>query len=254
MNVDPDIFPTVPDHLRRGHVRDEDRAIAKHAELLETMAKAVGRQDHGQHDILDIGCGVKFTQCFLTYDLPLGSYTGVDIYGEMLDYLRSVVQDPRFEYHAFDVHNEMYNPSADPMTVESDFGVGDKRFDLICGFSLFTHLAPPDFEVMLRLMRRVVRPTGHLYFTAFLYEATPGGHGMIDNFLRHVDAEVLVDALTTGVAEPADFTDFIPAKPLLQAVYSRRHAIELIERAGWEICEIADPVPEVQHQFLCRPA
>jgi len=33
-----------------------------------------------------------------------------------------------------------------------------RRFDLICLFSVFTHMVPDDYIAMLRLLRRFVKP------------------------------------------------------------------------------------------------
>jgi Methyltransferase domain len=90
----------------------------------------------------------------------VGTYVGVDVYADMIDFLKQNVADPRFGYHHIDVRNERYNPDACPMTDDTDLGVGDRQFDLICLFSVFTHLNPHDYRTMLRLLRRYCGPTG----------------------------------------------------------------------------------------------
>ena len=35
-----------------------------------------------------MGCGVKVTQAILNHDIPIRSYTGVDVYGEMIEFLQ----------------------------------------------------------------------------------------------------------------------------------------------------------------------
>ena len=47
-------------------------------------------------------------------------------------------------------------------------------FDLLMGFSLFTHLDPDDAKHMLMLARHAVRPNGWLFFSAFCDQAISG--------------------------------------------------------------------------------
>jgi hypothetical protein len=50
------------------------------------------------------------------------------------------------------------------------------------------------------------------------------------------------------------FRDAYPGRPLQWAVYSREHAIELIEDTGWRIENLYMPEEHIQHHFVCRPA
>jgi SAM-dependent methyltransferase len=59
----------------------------------------------------------------------------------------------------------------------------------------------------------------------------------------------------TSNGEPPDFLDLIPEQPLMQAVYSRRHALELFEGTGWQVVSLNRPEPDyIQHYFVCRPS
>ncbi|NND68887.1 MAG: hypothetical protein HKN19_14955, partial [Halioglobus sp.] len=50
-----------------------------------------------------------------------------------------------------------------------------------------------------------------------------------------------------------DFEDAIPGQPLRVAMYSRQHAIELVEGTGWHIDSLNDPLEHVQHYMICSP-
>ena len=151
---------TIPPRLRRSAITEEEATVVGAVALLEQLCALVGVDDLSRCDLLDVGCGVKFTQAILNHDIPIRSYTGVDVYGEMIEFLRANVRDPRFQYHRIDVRNELYNPDAPPMTAETDLGVADRTFDVICLYSVFTHLSPADYVTMLKILRRYVRPEG----------------------------------------------------------------------------------------------
>ncbi len=73
------------------------------------MAQALGLETLADSRVLDMGCGTKFTQAILEYDIPLGEYIGVDVYEEMIDFLGKCTNDPRFSFFHIDSHNDMYN-------------------------------------------------------------------------------------------------------------------------------------------------
>jgi SAM-dependent methyltransferase len=135
-----------------------------------------------------------------------------------------------------------------------------RRFDLICLFSVFTHLDPVDYVAMLRLLRRYVRPDGRLFYTLFINEQTEGGHGYVDHWSRKIapsDDPRFLEAVASrlaGVGEPPDYQDAIPNEPLHVALYSRRHAIELIDRTGWELLSVSQPDIHLQHHIVCAPS
>lgn len=235
----------VPAHLQRGARRDEEAAIESAVRLLDHMCRRVGIADLGETDVLDVGCGDKFTQALLHRSLPIQRYVGVDVYREMIEYLKEAVPDPRFEYHHIDAHNEMYNPEGQPLAADTELPVEPAGFDLICLISVFTHLAPHDYVTMLHVLRRHIRPGGRLFFSVFIDELTEGGHSLMDKLARDLGGS---PARTVDT-----FKDFHPRKPLFWAVYSERYARELIEGTGWKVESLSPPEPFVQHHFVCSP-
>jgi len=237
----------VPDRFRRGHGRTEAESVDSGVVLLGYMVECSGADSLAAIDVLDVGCGVKLTQAILERDIPIGSYTGVDIATPIIDYLRDAVDDPRFEYHRLDGYNERYNPDGMPLTATTPLPVDAGRtFDLISLFSVFTHLDPDDYRVMLRMLRPYIRPEGRLCYSLYLDERTDGGLGLMDNFASSWGDD--------AIGHTVDFRDMKPEKPLQWALYSRPHALELIEGTGWELVSVDDPRPEVQHTITLRPA
>lgn len=237
---------TIPPKLRRGaNSRDEWIYIDAGRDLLAYLCQALGLQDLAASRILDMGCGTKFTQAILNYDIAVGEYIGIDVYREMIDFLAAEVKDPRLSYHHVDTHNEMYNPQGKPLSDDTRLPVQEQSCDIICLFSVFTHLAPHDFHRMLKLMRRYIREDGRLLFTLYLNEVTGNGHGLVEQI-----------AMEQGESwRPGDepFLDAFPGKPLQWALYSRDHALELLAETGWEVQELCLPNALAQHHFICRP-
>ena len=62
--------------------------------LIDHLCRHFGLDGQGETEILDVGFGVKLTQAFLAFDLPVGAYVGIDVYGAMIDFLRTNVDDP----------------------------------------------------------------------------------------------------------------------------------------------------------------
>jgi SAM-dependent methyltransferase len=250
------VLTNIPPSLRRSAITDELATVKGAVALLEQLCDLVGVNDLARCDVLDVGCGVKFTQAILNHDVPIGSYTGVDVYAEMIEFLRSNVDDPRFEYHHVDVRNELYNPDALPMTPHTDLGIGDRMFDVICLYSVFTHLSPSDYMTMLKVLRRHIRADGRLVYTLFIDELTDEGYGLMDSLQRTV-AEGMTDLRSSAAANAprrvVPFRDVDPSRPLTYALYSREYAHELIGGNGWKPLQLVPPTEHAQHIFVCRP-
>ena len=234
----------VPRALQRSLRKDEEAAQRSALALLGVLAGELGRRDLEGVSVLDVGCGVKFTQAIITHELPIGSYTGVDVNAEVIDFLDSAVSDPRFRFHHVDFHNARYNPTGTAMTPDSRLPVEASSFDLICGFSLFTHLDPADFETMLAIMRRYAHADTRLVFTAFLEVHTAGGHGLIDQYTK---------ALGHDPSSGDPYRDFAPDDVLRVALYSEELARSIIDRSQWSLISIQDPTEHAQHLFTLEP-
>ena len=241
-------------------LRNEERSVDTAVWLIDHMCGHLDVFDLGGLDVLDFGCGVRFAQAIVNRQLPVERYVGVDVYREMIGFLSANVTDARLEFAHLDAHNALYNAHGLPFDDVTDTLSIAGQFDVICMFSVVTHLAPNDYVSVLRLLRRFVKPTGRLFFTLFIDEETAGGHGLIDNFDRalrqstdpSVQQEVSrrVDA-ATGPAP--GFRDLDPKRPLLYALYTREFALECIEGSGWAVAEVSPPDLHLQHHIVCRP-
>jgi SAM-dependent methyltransferase len=242
----------VPYALRRGAEKSEESSIDEGVWLIEHMCSHLGVADLGQCDVLDFGCGVKFTQAFINRRLPIRRYVGVDVDREVIEFLETSVDDERFEFHRLDAHNALYNPDGEVLSEHMRMPI-DGQFDVICLFSVFTHLAPHDYVAMLRLLRRFVKPAGQLFFTLFVNERTESGLGLIDSFSAMLERPESGVDFSTSPSEPEDFSDLNPQDPLRWAVYSRKHALELVDGTGWNVEGLFPPDAHLQHHMVCRP-
>jgi SAM-dependent methyltransferase len=214
----------VPLRFRRGaNFRTQRSSVDSAVEMIATVASEMDVGDLSGTSILDIGCGVKFTQAFYGRKVPVKRYHGVDVDPQMIKYLSSNVKDDRFSYTHIDIYNARYHRSGKPLSAETDIGTGTEKFDLICLFSVFTHLAPPDYRAMLELAQRYISPTGTFIFTSFIDDSMP-------EFYKDSDS----------------------AQPLLMALYRESAVREFAAAAGWSVKRIF--LRGIQHWIVCKPA
>lgn len=195
--------------------------------IFALVQQRLGWSSFADKDILDVGCGSRFTLAIINRKIPVKSYTGIEINKQIVDFFKQEVEpaDPRFRYAHWNVHNDMYNTEGTPMAQFRELPVtGD--FDLIWLFSVFTHLNPDDGLALLKLMRQKVRPKGRLFFTT------------------HTSDQV------------KSFEDKIEDKPLLRAFYQKDYLASLIVQGGWKVESFHDKEGDsfVKSHFVCSPA
>jgi SAM-dependent methyltransferase len=186
----------------------------------------LGCSDLSGKDVLDIGCGSRFTQTIINRDLPIKSYTGIDLNEPLINYLNNNVQDSRFSFYYWHIYNAMYNTTGQTLTKRVRLPLPqDKRFDVIWMYSVITHTYPADTECLLYILRRYIKKSGGLLFSAFL-----------DN---KIDT----------------FEDRIKDQPLLNAYYNERFLRQIISKTGWQVESLYDKwaYAVMQNLFLCRP-
>ena len=230
--------------------------------LLDHLCEHLGLDNLGDTEVLDFGCGVRFSHALVSHQLPIKRYVGVDVSRDVIEFLRASITDPRFEYFYVNVHNAMYNPEGELLSEDRELPINGRTFDLICLFSVFTHLAPHDFRTMLALLRRFVKTDGRLFFTLFLDLPTEHGRGLMDGWWAKVMTELPIEQVTRAIEAKLavaphtnDFMDLVPHQPLKWAVYTERYARSLIQGTGWKILSLSPPDINayIQHHFVCAP-
>jgi ubiquinone/menaquinone biosynthesis C-methylase UbiE len=99
--------------------------------------------------LIDVGCGSGRLASALTKAGAKVDYLGTDIVQKLLDYA-ILKSDPSYK---FQLHRELSIPAANASA------------DVICAFSVFTHLLHHETYLYLEDMRRTLRPGGKLVFS-----------------------------------------------------------------------------------------
>ncbi|QSR89432.1 class I SAM-dependent methyltransferase [Methylacidiphilum caldifontis] len=102
--------------------------------------------------LLDVGCGsgrLAYALCCSELSDQV-QYIGIDIVPELLDYARQKCQRPNFVF--------LYN---DKFKIPLD----NEQVDLVCFFSVLTHLLQEEAVIMLKEARRVLKAKGKILFT-----------------------------------------------------------------------------------------
>ena len=123
--------------------------------------------------LLDLGCGPG--------RLPIGiiskigeirAYRGVDVSKTPVEWCnKHIGKDyPTFQFTHLDIKNERYNPSG-----SGSIGLPfpDSSFDIIYLYSVFSHMKTPDIEAYLNEFKRLLKPTGKVFLTAFVEDKVP---------------------------------------------------------------------------------
>lgn len=111
------------------------------------------------HTLVDLGCGIGRLAVQVIPKLVGGSYVGIDISNTMLkrakEHIQQAIPDPpcRVEWM---------------QQTTSHFSLPDHSVDMICAFSVFTHMEHEDSYRYLRDALRLVRPGGR-----FIFSCTP---------------------------------------------------------------------------------
>ncbi len=197
--------------------------------LIDYAMSCLGLETLEDSDVLDVGCGPRFTLSLINRKIPIKSYTGIDVEPKVTQYLKDHVEnyDTRFRYAHWDVHNKLYRPTGHKITGTEPLPFPE-CYDVIWLFSVFTHFDPTDSLVMLQILRRYLRAQGKLFFTTFIDESMTNG-----------------------------FEDRSPEdKPLAVATYSRQFMESLIQKTGWTIEQFypANLSLYIQAHYVCSLA
>ncbi len=193
--------------------------------LIKLACDRVGISDLSEKDVLDIGCGVRFTQAIINCNIPIKSYTGIDIDKPLINYLMTNVNDSRFSFYHWDMHNERYNKRGEMLSKKKKLPLPQKKYDLIWLFSVLTHLNPKDAEILFYILRKFIKKSGYLFFSA-----------LIDNNI-------------------ASFEDLVNDQPLLYAYYNEEFLKQILLKTKWQVISVheKDANNYIQHHFVCSP-
>lgn len=102
-----------------------------------------------EHTVVDVGCGTGRLAAKLAPWLT-GKYHGFDIIPELVQYAAKLVQRPDWEFGT---------------TQGTNIPVADATADVVCFFSVFTHLEHDDMYRYLAESKRILKPGGTVVFS-----------------------------------------------------------------------------------------
>ena len=219
----PEIKLEIPKIFRRGSLQFRDMASVRSGINIVNYMDQYKPIKNAK--ILDFGCGVKIAQALRQLDDPQKKYYGLDLYSEMIEFLQGELSDnKKYEFAKVPFHNDMYNKDGTPMLPDSKLPIKDVKADIICMFSVITHMNPEDTFAILSLLKRYASKETRLIFSCF---SLPN--------------------------QKEDFIDEDPKRPLLRALYNRDFLVDIIGRAGWDIVEEKPRIPRVLNDnFICK--
>jgi len=108
------------------------------------------------HTLVDLGCGVGRLAVHVIPTLVGGSYIGTDISQTMLKRANARIK------------NVIPNPPCDVRWIKQtapEFEIADNSVDMMCAFSVFTHMEHEDAYQYLKAALRIVKPHGRFIFS-----------------------------------------------------------------------------------------
>ncbi len=173
-------------------------------------------------DILDIGCGCgRYAVVLRRLNYKgwrfAGTYTGLDIDKEMIDWCQRHFPRKQFSFVWADRYSKVYNPAGKEGEYRLPFA--DAAFDLVFSTSLFTHLLETDLNNYLRESARVLRPGGRLSMSVFCLDTfrEQGWLGQRFSF-AHQDGPAFIES---------------PKYPEAAVAYTRQYLVEACQAAGF---------------------
>jgi predicted TPR repeat methyltransferase len=197
------------------------------AMLIGYMCERIGIENLENKNVLDTGCGVRFTQAIINKDLPVGSYTGVEVVKKIISFLKNNVSDRRFSFHYADVSNQLYNKKGKALAAAMPQALLETRYDIICMFSVITHQQPKEADAIFAFARGQICDDGSLFFSAFIHD------------------------------EDIDYQELTPKRPGHKSSYSITYLTQILSDNGWEFVSVEDPLPNglpITTSLLCKPA
>jgi SAM-dependent methyltransferase len=132
--------------------------------------------------VFDWGCGCgRLARQLIQQRTRPRRYVGVDLHRGMIEWCRRNLEPhaPGFQFFHHDVYEMAFNPGPEKARW-LPFPVEDASFSLAIAWSVFTHVSQEHATEYLREMRRILRPTGMLVSTWFLFDK--GDFPMMQDF------------------------------------------------------------------------
>jgi SAM-dependent methyltransferase len=173
--------------------------------------------------VLDVGCGIGRMALPLTQYLEAGSYDGVDIVGEGIDWCTRNITSryENFRFHRLDLAHAIYNPGGKQATKDLRLPFKDAAFDFVFMTSVVPHLHADEVRAYAREVRRVMAPDARFFVTTFML------NGPARDGLRAKQGAFPFDG---GAAGPEIYAD--PVNPLAAVAFDEDFLLALFLEVG----------------------
>ena len=177
----PELRDLPPNHLRL-RIGVGNRILNGHVDFIEAGSRCwllfLSRKYCTLNsDVVELGCGCGRIARALRDPWwgPWfeGTYVGVDIDPEMIEYCRNNFPAPRFQFILSPHKSMTYSPNKACKAVEPPGNLAiaaPESKDFVYSFSLFTHLLETEVSDYLRETYRILRAGGTMYMTFFCME------------------------------------------------------------------------------------
>lgn len=180
------------------------------------------------HHVIDIGCGagrdtIELEQ-YLSKD---GSYIGLDINKEIIDWLSKNIRSKNFSFRHVDAHHDFFAPELDNKFTQISYPVGDASADKIIANSVFTHLLPDEAQHFLKEVKRILRVNGAAYITC---NAISEADEYIKNPMHDFNHKIADGCFVLDDKAPTLFVAYTPS-----AIFKMLDEADLCMRVGFKM-------------------
>jgi SAM-dependent methyltransferase len=131
----------------------------------------LGLAENGK--VLDLGCGTGRLAIGIA-ELNLHVYyMGMDVNRRAMDWCLENLEGPSRHFQRLDVRSARYNPEGQSLDETFRLPIADGIYDIAHAYSLFSHMLARDVGVYFRELRRVLKPEGVAFITAFVEDDVP---------------------------------------------------------------------------------
>jgi ubiquinone/menaquinone biosynthesis C-methylase UbiE len=185
------------------------------------------------HRVLDVGSGIGRMARGLTKYLASGSYEGIDIVPQGIDWCRRNVSQryPHFRFHLADVRNLMYNPRGRFEAAEYRFPFGDADFDFTYLTSVFTHMRKREMEHYLLEITRTLRPDGRCLVTYFLLNKE--SRALIEDGRSSLEFKYALDGCWTKDEDVPETAIAFDEEYIRKLYYDLGFTVETVRYGSW---------------------
>ncbi|MVQ29364.1 methyltransferase domain-containing protein [Ramlibacter sp. MAH-25] len=164
--------------------------------------------------VVDIGCGLGRLATGMLAEFGDAQYLGIDVQPEFVRWSRDNIErfHPSYRFIHMDMANELYNPAGSLDETALHLPIDDGWADIVYLWGVFTNMVPRHVESYVGEIRRILRPRGRCFLTAFVEDDVP-------------DATV----------NPTSYVPYNCSDPLLVVRYSRDWLFSTFQRNGLEV-------------------